>query len=115
MYVNEAFWSVDTMFYTVMRTRNIAKFIYLFLNRIDLKSMNVGSAVPSMTTNILNNMKIIKPPSQILEQFDSLIAPMFQMIKHNKEENKTLEDIRDALLPKLLSGDLELGGLLDEE
>lgn len=115
MYVNEAFWSVDTMFYTVMRTRNIAKFIYLFLNRIDLKSMNVGSAVPSMTTNILNNMKIIKPPSQILEQFDSLIAPMFQMIKHNKEENKTLEDTRDALLPKLLSGDLELGGLLDEE
>ncbi len=115
MYVDESFWSVDTMFYTVMKKKNIAKFIYLFLNEIDLKSMNVGSAVPSMTTNILNNMKIIKPPSRILEEFNSLIAPMFQMIKHNKEENKTLEDIRDALLPKLLSGELDLGGLLHDE
>ena len=113
MYINESFWSVDTMFYTVMKKSNIAKFIYLFLNGIDLKSMNVGSAVPSMTTNILNNMKIIKPPSRILEEFNSLISPIFQMIKHNKEENDTLVEIRDQLLPKLLSGEIELRGILD--
>ena len=113
MYINESFWSVDTMFYTVMKKKNIAKFIYLFLNGIDLKSMNVGSAVPSMTTNILNNMKIIKPPSRILEEFNSLISPIFQMIKHNKEENDTLVEIRDELLPKLLSGEIELRGILD--
>ena len=113
MYINESFWSVDTMFYTVMKKSNIAKFIYLFLNGIDLKSMNVGSAVPSMTTNILNNMKIIKPPSRILEEFNSLISPIFQMIKHNKEENDTLVEIRDELLPKLLSGEIELRGILD--
>ena len=75
--------------------------------------MNVGSAVPSMTTNILNNMKIIKPPSRILEEFNSLISPIFQMIKHNKEENDTLVEIRDELLPKLLSGEIELRGILD--
>ena len=113
MYINESFWSVDTMFYTVMKKSNIAKFIYLFLNGIDLKSMNVGSAVPSMTTNILNNMKIIKPPSRILEEFNSLISPIFQMIKYNKEENDTLVEIRDELLPKLLSGEIELRGILD--
>ena len=115
IYVDEPFWSVDTMFYTVMKKSNIAKFVYLFLNEIDLKSMNVGSAVPSMTTNILNNMKIIKPPSLVLEQFDSLIAPMFEMIKHKKEENNTLEEIRDAFLPKLLSVEIGLRGILDEE
>lgn len=51
IYVDEPFWSVDTMFYTVMKKSNIAKFVYLFLNEIDLKSMNVGSAVPKCHFN----------------------------------------------------------------
>ena len=54
MYVNEAFWSVDTMFYTEMLRPNIAKFVYHFVKSKDLVSLNAGSAVPSMTTNILN-------------------------------------------------------------
>lgn len=54
MYINEPFWSVDTMFYTEMKFPNIAKFVYHFLKSKDLASMNAGSAVPSMTTDILS-------------------------------------------------------------
>ena len=54
MYVNEAFWTVDTMFFTVPRIPGAAKFLYQYVKRLDLASMNSGSAVPSMTTSILN-------------------------------------------------------------
>src|SRR5690606_19451982 len=67
MYKDEQFWTVDTMFYTEMKISNVAKFVYYFLKSQDLASMNVGSAVPSMTTDILNNMPIITPPSVVLE------------------------------------------------
>lgn len=113
MYIQEPFWSVDTMFYSIMKKESIGKFIYLFLEKIDLKSMNVGSAVPSMTTNILNNMKIIKPPTICLIQFNLLVTPIFEKKSQLKNENNTLEQIRDTLLPKLLSGEIELP--IDEE
>ncbi|MBQ0038356.1 MAG: restriction endonuclease subunit S, partial [Clostridiales bacterium] len=58
LYINEPFWSVDTMFYTEMRVPNVAKFIYHFVSSKDLASMNAGSAVPSMTTDILNAMEL---------------------------------------------------------
>ncbi|HFU5894058.1 TPA: restriction endonuclease subunit S [Enterococcus faecium] len=108
MYVNESFWTVDTMFFTKMKKKNIAKFIYLLLKKVDLASMNVGSAVPSMTTAILNSMPIIMPFDSILEHFEKIILPVF-MLKNNYEiENKTLADLRDSLLSKLLSGEIEL-------
>lgn len=108
MYVHGPFWSVDTMFYTIMKKKNTAKFIYLFLDRVDLKSMNVGSAVPSMTTKILNNMKIIQPSENMLTNFEVTVGPMFEKIKQLHTENDRLSELRDTLLPKLLSGEIEL-------
>ena len=76
MYVNQPFWSVDTMFYTEMRLPNVAKFVYHFVKAKDLASMNAGSAVPSMTTDILNAMEVTIPSASALEEFESLVAPM---------------------------------------
>ena len=53
MYVNKPFWSVDTMFFTEMKLPNVAKFVFHFVKSKDLASLNAGSAVPSMTTDIL--------------------------------------------------------------
>ena len=54
LYINEPFWTVDTMFYTHMKRPNVAKFVYFSVSDLDLAGMNVGSAVPSMTTAVLN-------------------------------------------------------------
>lgn len=108
MYVNEPFWSVDTMFYTIMKQRNIAKFIYLYLSRVNLKSMNVGSAVPSMTTKLLNNMKVIKPTEKVLMRFESVVNPIFKKEKQLQYENRKLVDLRDTLLPKLIYGEIRV-------
>ena len=105
-YVDTPFWSVDTMFFTEMKKPNIAKYIYFYLKRLDFVSMNCGSAIPSMTTNILNSLKIILPSGNILAKFDNVIKTVFIKIKQSQEENERLAALRDTLLPKLMSGEL---------
>ena len=106
MYVNEPFWSVDTMFYTEMKRPNIAKYIFIFLSSQNLESLNAGSAVPSMTTDILNAMKILIPNDDVLSEFENFAAPIYRKITDNTKENKELASIRDSLLPRLMSGEL---------
>ena len=108
MYVNQPFWSVDTMFYTEMKLPNVAKFVYHFVKAKDLASMNAGSAVPSMTTDILNAMEVVIPSASALEEFESLIAPMYEAMKANDVQSQTLSKMRDTLLPKLMSGEIDV-------
>jgi len=108
IYVNEPFWSVDTMFYTVMNHSYLAKFVYFFLLSKDLASMNAGSAVPSMTTEILNEIPVITPLSNSLERFEDVISYQFTKSQNNLRENKILASLRDTLLPRLMSGELSV-------
>lgn len=111
MYVNEAFWSVDTMFYTEMIHPNIAKFVYHFVKSKDLASLNAGSAVPSMTTNILNAMQLYIPDEKTLEKFENIVSPMYSAMQENTKESKILANTRDTLLPKLMSGELDVSDI----
>ncbi len=111
MYVNEAFWSVDTMFYTEMLRPNIAKFVYHFVKSKDLVSLNAGSAVPSMTTNILNAMQLYIPNEKTLEKFENIVSPMYSAMQENTKESKILANTRDALLPKLMPGELDVSDI----
>lgn len=102
MYVNEAFWTVDTLFYTRMKRPNIAKLVYFFLCNLKLAKMNVGSAVPSMTTAILNAIEITLPDEETCSRFERIVSPMFLQIQSNKIENCRLAKIRDVLLQALI-------------
>ena len=108
IYIDEPFWSVDTMFYTIMKQSNIAKFIYYLLKSKDLASMNSGSAVPSMTTDILNSIELKIPDNITLLKFEDIVGPMFKIIKNNKSEIKTLIQLRNNLLPRLMSGKIDV-------
>ena len=111
MYVNQPFWSVDTMFYTEMRLPNVAKFVYHFIKSKDLASMNAGSAVPSMTTDILNAMEVIIPSTSVLEKFEELVAPMYRAMQENNVQSEKLANLRDTLLPKLMSGEIDVSNI----
>ena len=111
MYVNQPFWSVDTMFYTEMKQANVAKFVYHFVKSKDLASMNAGSAVPSMTTAILNALELRIPSAEALLQFKNSVAPMYEMMKKNEDQSRKLTELRDALLPKLMSGEIDVSDL----
>lgn len=108
MYVNKPFWSVDTMFYTEMKQPNVAKFVFHFVKGIDLASLNAGSAVPSMTTAILNAIPLKLPDSATLEQFEQRVTPMYEIIQSNQTQSKYLANLRDTLLPRLMSGEIDV-------
>lgn len=108
LYVNGAFWSVDTMFYTEMLLPNIAKYVFHFVKDIDLASLNAGSAVPSMTTNILNALQLYIPDGKTLQKFEELVQPMYSTIQENEKQSKKLATMRDTLLPRLMSGEFDV-------
>lgn len=108
IYVNGAFWSVDTMFYTEMLHSNVAKFVYHFVKSKDLASLNAGSAVPSMTTNILNAMQLYIPDNETLSTFEEIVSPMYYQMQENGKQAKKLANLRDTLLPRFMSGELDV-------
>lgn len=108
MYVDETFWTVDTMFYATMKQPHTAVFVYFFVKAFDMYSMNIGAAVPSMTTKILDAMDVVIPDKETLEKFDKLTKTYFNKIKTLQGQNERLKTARDLLLPKFMSGEVEV-------
>ena len=108
MYVDETFWTVDTMFYATMKQPHTAVFVYFFVKAFDMYSMNIGAAVPSMTTKILDAMDVVIPDKETLEKFDKLTKTYFNKIKTLQGQNERLKTARDLLLPKFMSGKVEV-------
>ena len=108
MYANKPLWTVDTMFYSVMLRKNIVKYLYYVLSKIDMESFNAGAALPSMTTEILSHFKIIVPDNEILESFDKKIALIFTQIDNLQQQITNLTQQRDLLLPRLMSGKINI-------
>ena len=111
MYVNKPFWSVDTMFFTEMKLPNVAKFVFHFVKSKDLASLNAGSAVPSMTTDILNAMELLIPDADTFYKFENIVAPLYQAMQQNTRESSKLAELRDSLLPRLMSGELDVSSI----
>ena len=99
------------IFLKYMKLPNVAKFVYHFVKAKDLASMNAGSAVPSMTTDILNAMEVVIPSASALEEFESLVAPMYEAMEANDVQSKALSQMRDTLLPKLMSGEIDVSDI----
>ena len=100
-YVNNPFWTVDTMFYTIMKQPFIAKYLYFNLRKYDFLSMDTGSAVPSMTTNILNQIELIIPPKRILQYFDDKLCKIYNHFLMKELENKKIIELQSLFLAKI--------------
>ena len=108
MYVNEAFWTVDTMFYSIPKVSDVMLYSYIYLSNRDLSSLNAGSAVPSMTTEILNSMKVVFPDNIVLKDFNKKAQTLYKSMKLYEQESRRLAELRDTLLPKLMSGEINV-------
>lgn len=108
MLVNEAFWTVDTMFYTIPKYEHLLKYVFLKLSRIDFTKLNVGTSIPSNSTDQLNKLSIVIPPNNVLKTFDKLLNDIFVIKRHKIEESSRLTSLRDTLLPKLMSGAIKV-------
>ena len=108
MWVNQPFWTVDTMFYTKALIPNVEKYIYYVLSALDMASFNTGAALPSMTTDILYHLKIVVPSAELLAKFDDFVTKLYEQRTILKIKNYNLIKQRDLLLPRLMSGKLEV-------
>ena len=106
--VNDTFWTIDTMFYSVQRLKNVAKIVYHYLKSNDMYSFNIGAAVPSMTVNILGGMKLLLPEESVRELFETNIDRYYHQIKALSNQLRLLAEARDRLLPKLMSGEITI-------
>ena len=101
MYVDKPFWTVDTMFYTEMIIPNALKYLYLYLKQFDFLAMDVGSAVPSMTSLSLKQTEMIIPDERTLNIFDSQVQIILNDIDLRQLENKKLTELQSLLLSKI--------------
>ena len=108
MYVCEKFWTVDTMFFSAPKMDYVMKYVYKYIKRFDFSKMNEGTSVPSNTAARLNKMQILIPTHEVLEMYDETLCPIYNKRKMNDKESRTLSLLRDTLLPRLMSGELEV-------
>lgn len=109
MYVDEKFWTVDTMFYSVMNEPYYGKYVYYSVKDIDFMARNSGTGVPSMTSGYLNTISIALPDSQTLETFNNQVTPLFKKVQLNTKQIEALTTQRNTLLPLLMTGQIEIG------
>ena len=91
-YVNKPFWTVDTIYYSIIN-KELANPFYLFnfLKSLDLSKLNTGTGVPSMTFDSYYNLDISLPKIQIQEKIASVLSALDSKIELNNRINAELE------------------------
>ncbi|MHB8059857.1 MAG: restriction endonuclease subunit S [Gaiellaceae bacterium] len=105
------FFAIDTTFYVLPKTgcRSL-HFLFYALSDHDLAALSADSAVPGLNRGLAYMSKQVVPSDRVLEAFDRKVRPLFERIHHGNEISTTLAASRDALLPKLISGELRTAG-----
>ena len=97
-YVESAFWTVDTMFWSIVNTDIVdSKFLYYSICKKDFASLNVGSAVPSLTVPVLENIDLRIPSLQTQRKIASILSSLDDKIELNRRINAKLEVQAQAL------------------
>ena len=99
MFVESPFWTVDTMFWTIINADKIdPKFLFYSICKRDFASMNVGSAVPSMTVSILNDIQISYPKNLADQRrIASILSSLDRKIELNNKINADLEEMAQTI------------------
>ena len=86
---------------------NVESLLLLF-KRTPVKSIVTGAVQPKISQANLRSIQVVVPPQCELDTFNELIRPLFDQIRQNQDQNKALAAMRDALLPKLMSGEVDV-------
>ena len=106
--VNGKFW-VNNHAHVIGGKGDVStRFLYLIFSRFPITGVVTGSAQPKISKGRLEKLKILVPEEKIMEQFNNLINPIFDEINLLKKELIKITKQRDLLLPRLMSGKLEV-------
>ncbi|MFQ1988288.1 restriction endonuclease subunit S [Aeromonas veronii] len=100
------FFPIDTVFY--VKTQKPQTYCFYLLQRLGLKDMNTDAAVPGLNRNNVYRLQVLIPPEEVLAAFDNIASVLRHRIFSNNQQSQTLANLRDTLLPRLISGQLRL-------
>ena len=111
LYVNEKFWTVDTMFYSKILEGTIAKFLYYSAETFQYKLLATQTALPSITQHDLENYILCFPSmdeqNQIVAYVDSSLKKIAKMKRLNRKAISKLEEYRSALITSAVTGKID--------
>lgn len=102
---NKTCWPSDN---TLIISSNFYEYVYNYLKIIDFSSMNRGSTQPLITQSDLKKCDIIIPSRLFLDKFEKKVSILFDLKDKNTQEIENLAELRDTLLPKLMSGEIDV-------
>lgn len=85
--------------------------LYLFFSLTNIKSIVTGAVQQKVSQQNLKKVPAIIPSKEALKTFDEIIQPIFAQIRNLRDENANLAQLRDSLLPKLMSGELDISNI----
>lgn len=109
---DEPFFPIDTTYYVRPLTAPL-NYCYYAMQTLGLEKMNTDAAVPGLNRENVYRLELVLPDSLTLQKFDSEATTLRKAIRVNSDANKSLADLRDALLPKLLSGELPVKAIAE--
>ena len=97
-YVNEPFWTVDTLYYSIVNSKKANTFyLFNYLKRLDLSKLNSGTGVPSMTFGAYYNVKVQLPDLSAQQKIASVLTALDDKIELNNKINIVLEAMAKTL------------------
>ena len=96
-------WPSDN---TLVLKSDYYEFCYQILCTIDYASLNRGSTQPLITQTDIKNQIILIPPNSVLSDFEKYASTLMKVKENNQRSSRRLAELRDTLLPKLMSGEL---------
>ena len=98
IYIATPFWTVDTMFWTIINTELVdPKYLYYAICKFDFAGLNVGSAVPSLTVPVIENIKTTLPSLNKQKRIANILSSLDDKIELNRRINENLEQQAQAL------------------
>lgn len=90
----------------------ITEYLYCYLKKFNYQTMGSTSSIATaVNSKIIKSMPFVVPTDSELAEFHEFASPMFGLIKSNLKEIERLTNIRDSLLPKLMSGELDVSDI----
>ena len=86
-----------------------AKYLYLYLRQLHITG--TGTTQQQLTVPDFRKTEIIIPDKNTMDSFTETVTPLFEQIWANEDENTKLAEVRDALLPKLMSGEIDVSDI----
>jgi type I restriction enzyme S subunit len=89
-------------------------YLTLLTRRSDLVNLRQGAAQQNVSQIVIRGFPMLKPPSEVMAAFNENVEPKLDLIRNLQRKNQVLHHSRDLLLPRLLSGQVDVSRFTDE-